>query len=89
MTPARPWPQWLFQAVRASIEQSNSNMIDTPRKAVAPDWSKGGETSTRSAPTMFTPASSRQTRSASKLFGPPTSGVPVPGAKVGSTKSMS
>ena len=29
------------------------------------------------------------TSSASNAFGPPTSGVPVPGAKVGSTKSMS
>ncbi|SHM12998.1 hypothetical protein SAMN05444398_11071 [Roseovarius pacificus] len=44
-----------------TITQSSSNMIDTPRKAVPPEGSKGGETSTMSAPTMVSPASSRTT----------------------------
>jgi len=35
-----------------AITQSSSNMIDAPRNAVFPDGSKGGETSTTSAPTM-------------------------------------
>ena len=37
----------------------------------------------------FTPVSARTTWSAWNDVGPPTSGVPVPGAKAGSTKSMS
>ncbi len=44
-----------------TMTQSSSNMIDTPRNAVPPEGSKGGETSTMSAPTMFSPASSRTT----------------------------
>jgi hypothetical protein len=43
------------------ITQSISKRIDTPRNAVFPDASNGGETSTRSAPTMFTPSRSRAT----------------------------
>ena len=43
--------------MRPAMMHSSSNMIDTPRKAVPPDASKGGETSTRSAPTMFSPSS--------------------------------
>ena len=67
----------------AAITHSSSNMIETPSHAVPPDGSKGGDTSTTSAPTMLTPSSPRTTCSAWKEFGPPTSGVPVPGAKAG------
>ena len=51
--------------------------------------SKGGETSTTSAPTMFSPARPRTSRSAVFVSKPPTTGVPVPGAQDGSRKSMS
>ena len=49
-----------------------------------------GITSTSSAPTTSTrEATSRQARSSSAVVIPPGSGVPVPGAKAGSSTSMS
>ena len=66
-----------------------SKRIEEPRNAVPPLWSKGGEISTKSAPIKFIPESFLMTSKAWKEFGPPTSGVPVPGAKAGSIKSIS
>jgi hypothetical protein len=54
-----------------------------------PAGSKDGATSTQSNARKSIPVSARRYASASPLVGPPTSGVPVPGANAGSTKSMS
>ena len=62
------------------MAQSNSNITEAPNHAVMPPLSKGGETSTRSAPMISSPRRARTHWIASKLVGPPTSGVPVPGA---------
>ena len=57
--------------------------------AVLPEGSKGGETSTRSPPTRLSPLQPRMISSACQVVSPPTSTVPVPGAKAGSRLSMS
>ena len=62
------------------MAQSNSNITEAPNHAVMPPLSKGGETSTRSAPMISSLRRARTHWIASKLVGPPTSGVPVPGA---------
>ncbi len=54
-----------------------------------PLGSYGGETSTTSNARKSIPVSARRYASACELVGPPTSGVPVPGANAGSTKSTS
>ena len=56
------------------------NIMVTPTRAVAPLGSKGGETSTTSAPTRLSPWRPRTIFWASKVVNPPISGVPVPGA---------
>ena len=55
-------------------------MIVAPTKAVFPDGSNGGDTSTTSPPMRSRPRSPRRNASASRVVMPPTSGVPVPGA---------
>ena len=47
-----------------TMAQRSSNRIEAPSQAVAPVGSKGGETSTRSAPAMSRPARWRTTSSA-------------------------
>ena len=71
------------------MTQSSSNMIVAPFSAVIPPRSNGGETSTMSAPAISSPASRRTMPCASRMLRPPASGVPVPGAKAGSSESMS
>ncbi len=66
-----------------------ANIMFAPISAVPPDWSKGGATSTTSAPMMFSPRIPRTMRCASRGVRPPISGVPVPGAKAGSRQSTS
>ena len=66
-----------------------SKRIDDPKNAVPPLGSNGGEISTTSAPIKFKPLSFLITSKAWNELGPPTSGVPVPGANAGSIKSIS
>ena len=72
------------QLLRLSIASErthiSSNIKDAPTQAVPPEASNGGETSTRSAPTRLSPCNNLIDFCASKVFGPPISGVPVPGA---------
>ena len=76
--------QFFAQFLRLSIASArthiSSNIKDAPTQAVPPEASNGGETSTRSAPTRFSPCINLIDFWASKVFGPPISGVPVPGA---------
>lgn len=58
----RSWSVYFTNAF--AIMQSNSNMTDAPRKAVLPEGSNGGDTSTTSAPTIRTPFNWRTTSSA-------------------------
>src|SRR5471032_802129 len=60
-----------------------------PTSAVLPDGSYGGEISTRSHPTISSPRQPRMISSACQIVRPPISGVPVPGAKLGSRPSIS
>ena len=76
-------------ATLSASTQSSSNIIVAPVSAVSPLGSSGGETSTRSAPTISSPRSPRTSACASRVVMPPISGVPVPGAKDGSIASMS
>ena len=66
-----------------------SNSICAPACAVFVVASYCGATSTRSPPTMSMPFSPRRIACASRVVSPPISGVPVPGAKAGSSASMS
>ena len=66
-----------------------SKAIVAPTNEVILFISKVGETSTRSAPTKLILFNSRTINWASRTLKPPTSGVPVPGAKVGSIPSIS
>ena len=52
-----------------------------PTKAVFPVLSNGGATSTTSPPIKLSPFRPLRSCCASKVVIPPTSGVPVPGAK--------
>ncbi len=45
----------------STMTQRISNISEAPSQAVLPEGSKGGDTSTRSAPTMFSPRHSRTT----------------------------
>src|SRR3954465_8332066 len=75
---------------RTALSERSSYMTFAPASAVMhPALSYGGETSTTSQPTRSIPRSARRNASASAVEKPPTSGVPVPGAKAGSRKSMS
>ena len=66
-----------------------SKAIVAPTKEVMLLRSKGGDTSTTSAPTKFILFSFLIINCASLTLKPPTSGVPVPGAYVGSIPSIS
>lgn len=77
------------RAPRSRIRLRISNRICAPACAVLAVASYDGATSTRSPPTMSSPASPRSMAWASRTVTPPTSGVPVPGAKAGSRQSMS
>src|SRR4051812_9214897 len=75
---------------RTALRERSSYMTFAAASAVMlPALSYGGETSTTSQPTRSIPRSERSKASASAVENPPTSGVPVPGAKAGSRKSMS
>ena len=71
------------------MTHKSSNSIVAPVSAVMPPTSKGGETSTTSAPAMLRPARPRSSACASRVVSPPIYGVPVPGAMAGSMLSMS
>ena len=79
----------LFRSVEVAMMQRISNIIVAPTSAVIPEGSKGGETSTTSAPMISRPSSPLRRICASKVENPPTSGVPVPGAYAGSRPSIS
>jgi len=64
--------------------ESGQKKLLTPKKA-----SYSGATSTTSPPTKFRLFMPRNIASASRVVRPPTSGVPVPGAKAGSIESTS
>lgn len=66
-----------------------SNSTCAPAWAVFVVASYCGATSTTSPPTRSTPFSPRRSSSTSRVVSPPTYGVPVPGAKAGSTLSTS
>ena len=66
-----------------------SNAIVAPTSDVILFISNGGETSTTSAPIKFKLFTCLIINCASRTLIPPTSGVPVPGAKVGSIPSIS
>ena len=66
-----------------------SNAIVAPTSEVIFWISKGGETSTTSAPIKFKSLKFLIIICASRTLIPPTSGVPVPGANVGSIPSIS
>ena len=68
---------------------SISKAIVAPTNDVILLRSNGGDTSTTSAPIKSKSRSSLIINCASLTLIPPTSGVPVPGAKVGSIPSMS
>ena len=69
----------------AAMTQRSSNITVAPTSAVMPPRSKGGDTSTTSAPTMSSPREQRGASAcASRVVMPPISGVPVPGAMDGS-----
>ena len=67
----------------------NSYAIFDASKAVISEGSNAGKTSTISNPTKLRSFNPLIIAIASPLVTPPTSGVPVPGAKAGSTKSTS
>ena len=52
-------------------------------------WSYGGDTSTRSIPTKLISSNDLMNSKAYQVATPPQTGVPVPGAKAGSRKSIS
>ena len=62
---------------------------ETMHWAVLLGASYWGATSTTSPPTTWSPRTPRSSSSTSRGVRPPTSGVPVPGAKPGSTLSTS
>src|SRR5208283_701730 len=78
-----------FQEKQLDIRQSSSNTKFAASKEVISALSYCGETSTRSQPTKFNPASARTKSRICTLEKPPTCGVPVPGANAGSTTSIS
>ena len=69
--------------------QSISKAIVAPTRDVILFTSKGGDTSTTSAPIKFKSFKFLISSWASCTLIPPTSGVPVPGANVGSMPSIS
>ena len=74
----------------APIAQISSNRTDAPSQQVPPGRIEGGRHLHEVGADECRARAARRTHcSASKLVGPPTSGVPVPGAKPGSMKSMS
>src|SRR5215471_7833215 len=74
-------------AVASRHRISNATLAAT--NAVLPLESKGGETSTISAPTRLMLFNPRNSEFTSRGRRPPNSGVPVPGAKAGSMQSTS
>lgn len=73
----------------AATSERNSNPTCAAAWAVICPWSKAGNTSTTSPPTQFTSLNARRYCKPICVDGPPTSGVPVPGAYAGSKKSTS
>lgn len=57
----RARPFWACYFIACDSTHINSNISEIPSQAVLPAASKGGATSTRSAPMRFTPANSRIT----------------------------
>ena len=78
-----------YENFESAIIHNISYMMVAAIRAVLPDKSKGGETSTISAPTIFKPLNPRIILCASMGRIPPISGVPVPGANAGSIPSIS
>src|SRR5262249_38635475 len=74
-------------ALRNASNAMNSKMMLAAASAVMLPVSNGSDTSTRSNPLKSIPVRPRRIANASRVEGPPTSGVPVPGAKAGSRKS--
>ena len=75
-------------------EQRSGQAVPRRRLPRGAQWALPGElymaaTSTQSAPTILKPLSARRHDIASPDVTPPISGVPVPGANAGSTKSTS
>src|SRR5207237_9978879 len=85
---ARPGMPCRSRRQRAISARNSCSNVPASNDVTSPE-SYCGCTSTRSKPTNSMPRNPRTRRKASRLLGPPTSGVPVPGAKPGSTKSMS
>ena len=75
---------------RAAMPVSTSMAIRSAASAVMPATSNGGHTSTTSAAHRSSSAPTRRSAPrSSRVVRPPGSGVPVPGAKAGSSTSMS
>ena len=95
--------EFLFTDARARSRNRNPSATHEPHREQGQHLETGvrreqrrhpggierGLTSTQSKPRKSSPASDRRNVNASRLVGPPTSGVPVPGANAGSTKSTS
>ena len=71
------------------VAEQNKSKIVAPTNEVILFTSNGGDTSTTSPPTKLILFSALIIVCASLTLKPPTSGVPVPGAKVGSIPSIS
>src|SRR5581483_9995875 len=87
LLPRNPKPGAYSDTARSA--SSSSATFAAARAVGCPAPSYGGETSTTSAPTSRRPRSARSSATASAVEKPAISGVPVPGAKSGSRKSMS
>ena len=69
--------------------KADVDMAVNAAKEVTSAWSYAGETSTTSAETKFSPERPLKTLTISLVVMPAISGVPVPGAKAGSSTSIS
>src|SRR5579883_934633 len=87
--PAAPPPPRRRKRGPSTISEKISNAICAPTIAVIPDGSYCGAISTTSPPMISSPLRPCRMRCASRGVSPPVSGVPVPGAKAGSSPSTS
>src|SRR5690606_19081891 len=76
-------------AAATASKPSPANRACAANMLVRSAWSWGGETSTRSIPTIFAPARLSSKHNNSRVLSPPGTGVPVPGQNAGSTPSTS